>query len=501
MQLNDLLYNALEHIVQFLSLRDYLNFLKTNKKINALKTSTNMQKMLRQRLIADNSPLPELHKTYLASPRIADLTQQGRWLLVVKNAVVSLNKIVTNRTTIACHYQGAREEAIRLGYSPKEVRPDWFSSEHVKALRNGTSYEDVSMLSSWQIEGINLGLKKEQVTSTNFSSEHLQKLKTWKQQTDPNNNIQQPQDYYDSIKDFNATQLNGLEAGFSEEDVKSMWFSYKHVDLLLQKYYSFDELRKLNIEQLQAVELGVDPDLVREFNVEHYHIEVLRNLLLSTNNLSYSNNAIHIDLSSAKDLKLLFSLSSDQLECLKFSDLTIKQIAGYTNLSFSHANLLKRGIPFELIKDLPEKCLMGISGYSGIYNASNEVIKKLINILITTNKTDSHNYQYNRYFYLAYNQGIPLDILKQLTSHHQLKGMVKYNLSIDQVMHPNIENILRAMKKGYTYNQVCNNENFTMLHAFALKMGEKLEDIIALSTTDLIEKVLKPRESKKLLNS
>lgn len=491
MRFNNLCDEVLERIFGLLCLKDYLTLLKANKKINTLQTSTNMQTILRQRLIADDSPLPELHKAYLGSPRIDILIQQEKWLPIVKNAVIDLNKILINRTTILCHYQGAREEAIRLGYSPKEVRPDWFSPEHVKALRNGTTYEDIFMLSSLQIEGINLGLKKEQVINTHFSSKHLQKLKTREQQTNPDN-IQQLQDYYDSIKDFNEIQLKGLEAGFLKEDVKSIWFTDKHINLLSQKNYSVDELRKLNTEQLQFVELGVVPDLVREWHVQYHHIEILHNLLMPANN-HYFSNIIHIDLSSVEDIKLLFSLSYDQIECLKFSNLTIKEIAAYTNLSFPHSSLVRRGIPFEFIKDLPEKCLMGIPGCGCTYNISNDIIKELINILITANKTNSNNYQYNKHFCLAYNKGISLDVLKQLTSHYQLKGMIKYNLSIDQVMHPNIENILMAMKKGYTYHQICNNENLTILHAFALKKGEKLEDIATLSTKDLIEKVLKPR--------
>lgn len=503
MRFNDLCDEVLEHVFQLLGLKDYLTLLKANKKLNALQTSTNMQTILRQRLIAEDSPLPELHKAYLASPRIELLIQQEKWLPIIKNAVIDLNKIVVNRTTILGHYQGAREEAIRLGYSPKEVRPDWFALEHVKALRNGATYENIFMLSSLQIEGINLGLRKEQVSNTSFSARHLQKLKIWQEQINPDNfNVQQLQNYYDSIKDFNETQLQGLEFGFSKEDVKSIWFTAGHINLLSQKYYSVDELRALNAEQLQVVELGVSPDLVRQWHVQYHHVEMFRNLLLPTNNHSCYNNVIHIDLSLISELKVFFSLSYDQIECLKFSDLTIKQIASYAHLSFPHTMLVRRGIPFALIKDLPGKSLMGISGCGGVdWQVPNDIIKELINILITSNKTNTNNYQYNKYFCMAYDKGIPIDVLKQLTSHHQLKGMVKYNLSVEQVMHPNIENIVMAMKEGYTYHQICNNENLTILHAFALKKGEKLEDIATLPTTDLIERVLKIKDNKALINS
>ena len=43
MQLNDLFYDALEHIFKSLGLREHLIFLKTNRKINSLQTSTSMQ--------------------------------------------------------------------------------------------------------------------------------------------------------------------------------------------------------------------------------------------------------------------------------------------------------------------------------------------------------------------------------------------------------------------------------------------------------------------------
>lgn len=232
---------------------------------------------------------------------------------------------------------GAQEQAINSGMAPELVQGLWFTNSHWEALQQGVPYHMIRKLTRLQLKAMQIAKEPDdkRVRKYALKEEHIRALEHGVSLDVVLQHFYKPHlipDYYTEL------QQEGIKIGFTNKDVKSEWFSSRHVEAVKDQLsfvqYTVKEVRGLTEDHLSLVNRGFDLTQVLSFT--EAQIEKLKGSGLSVETFNRIGIEV-IDKNTILFLKALEKGECDPADLLKLNDCELQKIA-YQNYSLERIN-------------------------------------------------------------------------------------------------------------------------------------------------------------------
>ncbi len=239
-----------------------------------------------------------------------------------------------------------KHKELQTELDKKRQREDDLELENAVVVALEKAIADMRGLTQVQVKGLRLGLEREQVSHSNFNEGQIACVKKYKQEN-LKATKEEIQQYYSTIKSYQAMHLSGMEVGFTKEDLASDWFSDKHPELVL-KGFSIETLRGLNKQQVVVFEITNDREIALKSRCTPQQLQYMRQ------GVPYSE----VEGLTDQQLYMLSELKFSRQDILKYkpeyhhAELCKMghKLQEIYDLTQSEAELLKLGAPLSLVK-------------------------------------------------------------------------------------------------------------------------------------------------------